>query len=326
MNQPLISIVVPVYNVVEYVRTCINSLLGQTYENCEIILVDDGSTDGCESICDHYADLYPAVHVIHQEKQGLSSARNAGVSAARGDYIAFVDSDDYVSPVFIEALYISIKDSGFSMATVRRGTKFYDGDEPNLEESLQQASLYEILTEVAYQRELLYQVSGNGAPWRLCEKSLLELHSFPEGLVYEDFATTYKLVKECGSVAVLKSVNLYAYRLRRTSIMHGQHKPIEVASCLAVTRQVYGDICSWYPSLASAAASRCFAVCRVTFAKIPDSEASSKAIIWEELKRYKSTVLRDGSARKRERIAALAASTGESAFALFCMLYRKVLQ
>ena len=97
MTEPLISIIVPVYRVESYLSRCVDSLLAQTYQNLEIILVDDGSPDQCPQICEDYAKKEERIHVIHQENRGLSGARNAGIDVATGEYLAFVDSDDYVS-------------------------------------------------------------------------------------------------------------------------------------------------------------------------------------------------------------------------------------
>ena len=104
-SKPLVSIIVPVYQVVDYVGVCVESLLRQTYKNLEILLVDDGSTDGSGEICDEYANRDNRIRVIHQENQGLSAARNTGLDQALGEYVAFVDSDDAVLPDFIETLY-----------------------------------------------------------------------------------------------------------------------------------------------------------------------------------------------------------------------------
>lgn len=106
---PLVTIIVPVYNVRAYVGECIESLLNQTYTNLEIILVDDGSTDGSEAVCDEYAKKDSRIRVIHQENQGPAAARNAGLDHASGEYVTFVDSDDVVASVFVEKLYKLLK-------------------------------------------------------------------------------------------------------------------------------------------------------------------------------------------------------------------------
>ena len=119
MTTPLISVIVPVYRVEEYLERCVKSILSQTYENLEVILVDDGSPDQCPAICDACAEKDARVKVIHQENKGLSGARNAGIDAASGEYLAFVDSDDYVSPHFIEELYQLLQDTGCAIGQCR---------------------------------------------------------------------------------------------------------------------------------------------------------------------------------------------------------------
>lgn len=110
-KKPLISIIVPVYNVEKYIRRCVDSLINQTYKNLEIILIDDGSPDNSGAICDEYAKLDNRVKVIHKENGGVSSARNAGLDSASGEYIGFMDSDDYITPDMYEVLYNNMVDN-----------------------------------------------------------------------------------------------------------------------------------------------------------------------------------------------------------------------
>lgn len=108
-SQELISVIIPIYNVEKYLKKCIDSIINQTYKNLEIILVDDGSPDNCGKICDEYAKKDQRIRVIHKKNGGLSDARNAGIDIAKGKYIAFVDSDDYVEKEYIEIMYKELK-------------------------------------------------------------------------------------------------------------------------------------------------------------------------------------------------------------------------
>lgn len=123
----LISIIVPVYKVEEYIDECVKSLINQTYNNIEIVLVDDGSPDKCGNICENYKRTDNRIVVLHKENGGLSDARNAGMRIAKGKYFVFVDSDDFVSNNYIEILYDIIKknnaDIGFASLT-----RFFDND------------------------------------------------------------------------------------------------------------------------------------------------------------------------------------------------------
>lgn len=118
MNAPLISVIIPIYNVEPYLHRCVDSVLAQTYRNIEIILVDDGSPDNCPAICDEYAEKDSRVKVIHKENGGVSSARNAGLDIAKGDYIGFVDSDDWIEPDMYEVLYSAIQNTGADIASI----------------------------------------------------------------------------------------------------------------------------------------------------------------------------------------------------------------
>jgi glycosyltransferase involved in cell wall biosynthesis len=117
-NRPLISVIVPVYNVENYLRACVDSIIAQTYDNLEIILVDDGSPDNCPAICDEYAEKDRRIKVIHKENGGVSSARNYGIDASKGLYITFIDSDDTVAKNWIEGLYETINDYDLSIAGI----------------------------------------------------------------------------------------------------------------------------------------------------------------------------------------------------------------
>ena len=331
IDKPLVSVIVPVYKVEDYLAECVDSLLAQTYPNIEIILVDDGSPDGCGVICDVYAARDVRVIALHKENGGLSDARNFGLRHARGDLISFVDSDDWVSPVFIEALQLAMAKHGTRLAAVAYGHYFHDGDTFRLMDDM---SAVEPLVQAPLRphealRLMLYQTLATGAPWRLYERSVLGEDPFPVGLYYEDLASTYKFVHRAGDIALVDTRELYAYRLRATSIIRQAYSPVKASSALAVADQLYRDITEWYPDLADACASRCFSVCRMVYAQVPTGSEATEVTerdrleLWESLKCYRATVVRDPHARKRERLAAGIACLGQVPFNLFCKAARK---
>lgn len=206
--NPLISIIVPIYGVEDYLKRCVDSLLVQTYENLEIILVDDGSPDGCPAICDEYARMDRRIRVIHQENAGLSGARNSGIKLAKGEYLAFVDSDDYVTPDFIEALYGLTEETGCLIAQCRfayvQGGPLSGGESRSFRiyrgESLME-QLYGSEDEATY-----FVVAWN----KLYRRDLFEHIRYPEGRIHEDEATTYLLFHEGKKLAFLDRA-LYGY-------------------------------------------------------------------------------------------------------------------
>ena len=127
MRTPLISVIIPVYNVEKYLRRCLDSVIAQTYQNLEIICVDDGSIDDSGKICDQYAVRDARIKVIHQENQGLSAARNRGLDAAEGEYIAFVDSDDYILEDMYKKMLDKLLDYSVDLCVCQWQYEFSDG-------------------------------------------------------------------------------------------------------------------------------------------------------------------------------------------------------
>lgn len=330
ISEPLVSVIVPVYNVERFLEECVNSLLVQTYGKIEIILVDDGSTDSSGVLCDRLSGTDPRIHVFHKANGGLSDARNFGLCHASGDWISFVDSDDWVSPVFIEALLRAALDNGCDIAAVPSGKPFRDGEACALMDSLAPVAPAKPLLSACVQRLMLYQALDTGAPWRLYKKAQLGKDPFPVGLYYEDLASVYRIIRRVDEVALVDCRELYAYRIRRDSITRQDYRHIKAESALLIADQLYRDICEWYPELVDAAASRCFSVCRMVYAQLPtgvdvtDMAEQDRLELWEALKHYRISVVCDPHARKRERLAAGIACLGQVPFKLFCKAARKV--
>lgn len=326
-NSNLVSVIVPVYNVKPYLRECFDSICRQSYRNIEIILVDDGSTDGSGELCDVLAASDDRTTVLHKENGGLSDARNAGLRIAQGDWISFVDSDDYISPVFIEVLFNACRDTGCQISAVPFGKPFNDGYACPLVESLDPVAPAKALPSPDVQRLMLYQTLDTGAPWRLYAKAPLGIDPFPKGLYYEDLASVYKIIHKVDSVAVVDCRELYAYRMRSNSIIRQEYRHIKGESALIIADRLYQDICNWYPDLSKAAASRCFSVCRMVYAQIPmagvsESDLKDRDDLWNNLSTFRLPVLKDFEARKRERLAAFFACCGRRIFSVFCSACR----
>ncbi len=211
----LISVIVPVYKVEDYLDKCVESIVAQTYTNLEIILVDDGSPDRCGEMCDEWAKKDSRIRVIHKENGGLSDARNAGMDIASGEYIAFVDSDDWIHPCFIDSLRRVVKEHGAQIAAC--GVRFVYGDRDTAEEK-------EIASAVVYTAEqaletLIYGKGFRAVAWnKLYHRSLVENERFPVGKYHEDEYFSYKIIGKADKLAFVET-EMYYYLQRSSGIM-----------------------------------------------------------------------------------------------------------
>lgn len=180
----LISVIVPIYKVESYLNRCIDSIINQTYKNLEIILVDDGSPDRCGEICDNYAKLDSRIRVIHKINGGLSSARNAGLKIAKGDYIGFVDSDDYIKTDMYENLINACIMNECHVSGVRYERRYQNGLK---EDSLTVITDNSLKSSEEYFRELLLHVGDVSVCTKLFEKSILENLFFDERKIMKIF-------------------------------------------------------------------------------------------------------------------------------------------
>ena len=191
-RETLLSVIIPVYNVEEYLAKCVESILNQTYSNLEVILVNDGSKDGSGSICDVYAQKDPRVRVIHKENGGLSSARNAGMDAATGEYITFVDSDDWLEADGYAHLMGLMERYGVKL--VCGGNYDVDGGTGEKTLGICPGKEEVVTAEEFVGRMFMWQGCDSSACDKIYHRSLLENFRYPEGRVCEDVAVTYKIV------------------------------------------------------------------------------------------------------------------------------------
>lgn len=213
-----ISVIIPAFKVEKYLSKCVESVLNQTYSDLEIILVDDGSPDNCGSICESFKEKDCRVKVIHKQNGGLSDARNVGMSIATGDYISFIDSDDWVEKDYFQVLINLLTENNADLASVSLSSVREDDQEVGRKHT------GEVFLFGASEA-MCSMFSRNGIPWcaqaKLYKKNLFDGIKFPCGQLMEDKATTYKVFAKCNRI-VYADLPCYKYLVRQESIMHSE--------------------------------------------------------------------------------------------------------
>lgn len=219
--MPEISVIVPVYKVQQYLQQCVDSILAQTFEDFDLILVDDGSPDDCGSICDKYAEIDERIHVIHQQNGGLSAARNAGIDwsfqHSSSKWLTFIDSDDWVEIRYLEVLYnVALKCSvDVSICTYHKiSTRNQEGLDSGFDESGTKWK-----TEDFYVR---YRENATVAWGKLYNKQLFSTFRYPTGKLHEDEFLTYQILFRRDNIGITKE-KLYYYFINEKGIMQSQN-------------------------------------------------------------------------------------------------------
>lgn len=218
MEEVLISVIVPIYKVENYLHRCIDSILCQTYEQIEIILVDDGSPDQCGNICEEYRKIDSRIRVFHKNNGGLSDARNYGVERANGDFITFIDSDDYIAKDYIEYLYKLIKKNNADISSCCMVQTEFDSVEYPINELIPEEQVLFGKEACEHLLSDLYMVLVT-ACGKLYSSKIVKKYPFPVGKKHEDEATTCKYYYESKKV-VIGNRCLYAYFKNANSITH----------------------------------------------------------------------------------------------------------
>ncbi len=301
-DHPCISVVVPIYNVEKYLPRCVDSILAQDYDNLELILVDDGSPDNCPRILDDYAKADSRVRVLHCENGGVSAARNRGAQAASGEWICYVDADDYVAPRYLTSLYQAAKEFDAPMSVC--GTQYVDDKgaalPPYVKEWRGVLSAGESLTEMFYQRMFFASPCC-----KLLPVEIARAYPFPPGR-YEDLAITYRWIDAAGRVAVDTRPG-YFYVQHAESFM-GRGFGQERFTLLDVSDEGYEFVRQQYPDVLPAARARRFsAYCQVLLAMPKDAETyrEQRQRILTVMGLDAPGVSRDKNCRKKDRVAAM---------------------
>ena len=238
-GAPKISVIVPVYRVEEYLDACVTSLVHQTYQNLEILLIDDGSPDRCPALCDAWAKKDPRIRVFHTENRGVSHARNVGLDQATGDYIGFVDSDDWVDLDYYENMAAALRENGADVCGA--GYTREDPDGPHIILRKGEAKVYT-------RDEILREIFGQNVPkllwWELCDKlfcrELVTKVRLDEHITHaEDMLFFWQIMKGARRFAYQPTYG-YHYRMREGSAIHGGLTETSMTSYAAIGK-IFAD-------------------------------------------------------------------------------------
>lgn len=250
----MIDVIIPVYNVEKYIDRCMESVLNQTYKDLKVILVDDGSTDKSGAICDEYARRYENVTVYHKANGGLSSARNYGIQKSTAEYIAFIDSDDYVNIHWFEELYTVAQryDADMVCAGV---TMVYDTTNVGMREEMPKDVGAEKVDKSEMYRRMFAQIGVDVSMYtKLFKLKVFDDIRFPDGELYEDMQIIEKLTESCNTL-VVSDYKGYFYYQRQGSIMYSgmNNKRMKLISCM---ENLKNTMEIKYPKAAEAAKTR----------------------------------------------------------------------
>ncbi|MBR2423266.1 MAG: glycosyltransferase family 2 protein [Oscillospiraceae bacterium] len=273
----LVSIIVPVYNVEQYLERCLNSLVRQTYPNIEILLVDDGSTDGSGALCDVWQSRDSRIRAFHKTNGGLSDARNYGLERASGSYVCFIDSDDWCDLKFIEVMLGALLDTGADLAECDYVCT--DGGEPAHAQTNYEYSVF------TGRECFLRFLTGDFfvSVWnKLYRRSLLEKQLFRKGVFHEDEFWTHKVFHRARKVCRLKYTGYYYYQ-RQGSIVHTRPSHKRLYDAFAAAKEKIAFIELNYPEYASIGYSKMMYTCMYLYSQARRGDFPEKPALQEEL-------------------------------------------
>ena len=277
-STPLVSVVIPVYGVECYLDECVSSVVSQTYRNIEVILVDDGSPDGCPAMCDEWARRDGRVRVLHRQNGGLSAARNSGLGVARGEYVLFVDSDDLISPVLVEKAVERLQQDESEICLYKHvlfektPKSTWDYKEAG---QFPESCAYDSEAALAF---LFSQRIHNYAQMRVASRTLYERigFAFPEGRSMEDVATTAIAIGESERVSIVDEP-LYYYRQRPGSIVASWSHKMSVNTHLALA-DMLEYVRDSHPGMLAAAENYAIKMLFYCWKSEPSEDASSVSL------------------------------------------------
>ena len=306
-REDMVSVVVPVYNVGKYISRCIESLLTQTYENLEIILVDDGSSDESGSICDRYREQDQRIAVIHKENGGLSDARNVGIRYAKGRWITFIDSDDFVHPDYVRVLYQNIRENDADISICRHVSTQADVAKAHM------SRVTEVYSRNEGIEKLLYQYISTSAWAKMYKTELFQDTIFPYGKLYEDVVTVFEVFSKANRI-VLTNSSLYYYYVRENGIIRTSFTERKL-DYIKNTNYILETVRKEFPTLERAAISRVLWADMHIVVQIGSDKRylQIQSELWQEIRKNRIKVLLDRKCRWQNRVVLLLSFLGKSA-------------
>ena len=325
MENNLITVVVPVYNVENYLEECIKSIINQTYKNLEIILVDDGSTDNSGKICDEYKKEDNRIKVIHKKNGGLSDARNTGIDNSNGKYITFIDSDDIIKEDYIEYLYNLIKKYNTQVSICSYSVSMENGKKIDNGKGYNEKKLTKIETLDRMLNEEGFTVSACS---KLYDIELFNNIRYPKGKLCEDNGTTYKLFDKVDYIAY-GNESKYFYFKRNGSIMRSNFNERKF-DMIELTDEMCDYLDLNYPELKNSIERRRFYsrfnVLRqmVVSKNLDDKLIKKEDEIIKWIKDRKKEIMKNPKSSKRDKLALICLCFGKRFFELMWKFYERI--